>query len=85
MNAIRACARCEYFLVGDRQDQGVCRRHPPTVVMLPARDRLNGGVKFDTASSWPPVKHIHWCGEFSADANHPNFGMREQSETDKPN
>lgn len=72
-----------HFLPNEKGPQGVCRRNPPSVVMIPGRDVLTGAVKLDTASSWPPVLKDHYCGEFSMAL--PNVADLRPAESDKPN
>jgi hypothetical protein len=58
------CGRCRYFFPVDRvfpDDRGVggrglCRRYPPTVVVIPALH--------ETQSFWPILSTVDGCGEF---------------------
>lgn len=54
------CGNCKFAVASAGTRQLMCRRNPPTMFPLPAR---NGG--FTTASAWPPVQPDQWCGEFA--------------------
>lgn len=61
------CSTCRYFLKGSvagaRIDlragpQGICRRNPPAVNMIPTPQGMAVNAMF------PPVKEDMWCGNY---------------------
>ena len=62
---MNCCEHCIYYQeVKDVNNIGktigVCRRYPPTVLIMPAR----GGVAM--SSNYPNTQPHHWCGEFKS-------------------
>ncbi len=60
------CLSCKFYLpVSD--DQGLCRRYPPTAQVIPMpKTNLMAGrneMQLQTASNFPPVSGEGWCGE----------------------
>lgn len=56
--AARRCDKCEWWVkLKDEEDNGQCRRLPPTVV---ATEKADGNFM----ARWPRVYDTHWCGEF---------------------
>lgn len=64
-----ACRNCRFWqaqpgaggLVGIITDdtQGICRRRPPVVHLIPTRDGVSAMVP------WPSTVAADWCGEFT--------------------
>jgi hypothetical protein len=64
-DAKEACAKCAYFFNPANADHGLCRRHPPTVLIVGTVQTIGGPQQALTQSFYPPVAPIGWCGEFS--------------------
>lgn len=52
---MEGCSTCKYFMK-QSDDQGLCRRSPPTVLVYPTGP---------TISVFPPMLADGWCGEFA--------------------
>jgi hypothetical protein len=57
-----SCTMCKYYSpsLSPTSEQGICRRHPPTVFIMP-----NGIV-----SGWPSVRPQDWCAEGETGVSH---------------
>lgn len=61
------CATCRFFLATPSMNldpnagAGVCRRFPPTALLVPSR----AAPGYATVSDHAPVKRSGWCGEFA--------------------
>jgi hypothetical protein len=60
------CKSCVHFLPTDDKS-GLCRRYPPTALMVPAPGAIRGQMTLQVQSQWPPTMNERWCGE------HPEF------------
>ena len=57
------CGNCKYYLKADQGDT-VCRRHPPTWVLMASSGKMIGGPSVvQKNSQHPSVQSIGWCGE----------------------
>ena len=63
------CGSCRFFWL-DREDDWVCRRHPPatTVMMVPDPDEP-GRVVPRPFCTFPYVEPEYWCGEWQYGGN----------------
>lgn len=80
----KSCGQCRHYVPDDKGQQGVCRRNPPTVVVLPQRGP-GGAVGVAPVGMWPPVMPNQWCGEYAVALPGINGLMPLPAETDKPN
>lgn len=55
------CGTCRYF-IGD--DGGSCRRHPPTVVVVPPSEGRKGYDPGGPKAVFPEVSPSDSCGDF---------------------
>jgi hypothetical protein len=54
------CRDCRFFV--GQKGGGECRRHPPTMVLAPAKTLQ--GMDMVPSAAFPPVTTETWCGEF---------------------
>lgn len=59
------CQDCKYVesMQNNKQTTLVCKRYPPTVVLVPMRD-LIGNEVFAIQPASPPVNANSFCGEY---------------------
>lgn len=58
------CDTCAYFFNPAKADMGLCRRLPPTVLLVGAVQTIGGGSQAMTQSFYPPMGPEGWCGEY---------------------
>jgi len=63
------CGRCRFSAGDEHADRLLCRRYPPTVVTLGARD-IFGERRSTTGLKLPVVAADEWCGEFQPVVRH---------------
>lgn len=60
------CATCRHFTDRDNGQGGrmtICRRNPPTAIIVPVPG-ADGSTGYTVLSAaWPPVGAGEWCGE----------------------
>lgn len=61
---IERCGNCLYYLELPAQAGSVCRRHPPTMILLGMVRNMAGKDVPVTKQFWPWVVAGEWCGEF---------------------
>lgn len=63
---MKACASCRHWLPEDQEDgQGVCRRHPPSVLILGTVQTIRGPQP-QLVGVFPPVSSEAVCGDHDA-------------------
>lgn len=60
------CMNCLYWLRED-DNKGVCRRRSPQMVVLPPTPGLDGKIRMNTMSMWPPTAENTTCGDHRYD------------------
>ena len=56
------CETCKFFTPDFREPTGICRRYPPTVVV----------IDHEVDSFLPEVHKVDWCGEYSEQSKKDN-------------
>jgi len=62
-----SCRKCVYFINIPMDENGQCRRFPPTPILVPIHKdaRYPHDLKVNQIfGEWPEVNPMGWCGEF---------------------
>lgn len=62
---MKYCDSCKYsgtMVGGDKSLNHICRRHPPTVSLVPMPTR--DGMHVQSVTVWPGINEADWCGEY---------------------
>lgn len=59
---MRACEDCSYWNAAEGGQEGECRLHPPTIVVLPVQT-LQGNT-IQPVPILPRTQRDFWCGDF---------------------
>jgi hypothetical protein len=62
-NAIQTCGTCRFRLPSPNLKSGVCRRHPPQVLLMPGPLDPLGRPSMQVGAMWPSVANDGGCGD----------------------
>lgn len=60
---IQSCGTCRFRLPSPNLKSGICRRHPPQVLLMPGPTDPLGRPTMQVGAMWPSVANDGGCGD----------------------